>query len=498
MHALALPVRTESQSFHDLMAEQLRHAPWLALSAFAHAVLLMLLWVLMPAHAKEKIEKAVAMAPVDEPPPVEQPEIIPPDPKIEPDVTDVDIKDPTVSETDAVNDADVDSSTDSMTDSAFDNNAWNPATGMGGGAAGPKKGGRGIRGKGTGGPSLSPIAPALQWLARHQDEDGRWDADGFMKHDQGELCDGPGNPVHDVGVTALALLAFLGDGNTMRSGPHKENVRRAVLWLRDQQGEEGRFGPASSSDFIYDHAIAAYAMSEAYGYSQYKLLQPVAQRGIDYLQQHRNPYGAWRYQPRDGDNDTSVTCWAIMALSSADHWGLSVDRNALQCAAAFLDSCTSADGHCGYTRAGEASARKLGDHASRFPVEKGDALTAAGLFCRFFLGQDPREKECMRKASERLLSRKPVWDTKSGAIDHYYWYYASYALFQVGGKAWIEWSKALDGALVKTQRRDGNFAGSWDPVGVWGEDGGRVYSTAILALTLEAYYRYTRLMPGAR
>ena len=32
------------------------------------------------------------------------------------------------------------------------------------------------------------------------------------------------------------------------------------------------------------------------------------------------------------------------------------------------------------------------------------------------------------------------------------------------------------------------------PVGAWGEDGGRVYSTAILTLTLEAYYRYSRLV----
>jgi hypothetical protein len=49
--------------------------------------------------------------------------------------------------------------------------------------------------------------------------------------------------------------------------------------------------------------------------------------------------------------------------------------------------------------------------------------------------------------------------------------------------------------VVGAQRRDGNFAGSWDPVGVWGEDGGRVYSTAMLALTVQAYYRYARLLP---
>ena len=59
---------------------------------------------------------------------------------------------------------------------------------------------------------------------------------------------------------------------------------------------------------------------------------------------------------------------------------------------------------------------------------------------------------------------------------------------------WDNWSKKLTPAVVKTQREEGNFKGSWDAVGAWGEDGGRVYSTATLVLTLEAYYRYTRLV----
>ena len=50
---------------------------------------------------------------------------------------------------------------------------------------------------------------------------------------------------------------------------------------------------------------------------------------------------------------------------------------------------------------------------------------------------------------------------------------------------------------MKNQHRaagEKNLLGSWDPIGAWGEDGGRVYSTAILVLTLEAYYRYSRLV----
>ena len=75
---------------------------------------------------------------------------------------------------------------------------------------------------------------------------------------------------------------------------------------------------------------------------------------------------------------------------------------------------------------------------------------------------------------------------------------STYALFQMGGHHWEEWRKSLDKAVVETQESDKskqNLFGSWSPDNdCWGEDGGRVYTTAILALTLQAYNRYTRLL----
>ncbi len=326
-------------------------------------------------------------------------------------------------------------------------------------------------------------AEAVAWLARHQDDDGKWDADAFMKHDtEGQASDGPGGATHDVGVTGLAVLALLADGSTMRSGPQRDAVKKAVKWLVAQQQENGLFGTNASHDFIYDHAIAAYAMCEVFGLSNYELLKDNAQRGIDYLESHRNPFAVWRYQPRDNDNDTSVTSWCILACKSGDFWKLQVDKNALQLGAVWLDQVSDPTGHVGYTKQGERSSRNPGDHATRFPVERGEAMTAAGLSCRFSLGQDPKEKPLMKASADLILSKPPVWDPQNGSIDEYYWYNATNALFQMGGRHWTEWQKKLAEALSTSQRRDGNFAGSWDPVGVWGETGGRVFSTAMLAL----------------
>jgi hypothetical protein len=502
MHPTALPVRTlgEPATFHELMAEQLRHAPWLLVSVLAHAVFVLVVWLLLPANERQRAPNSVAMMPAADPdvaPPPTPPELVPPEPTVlEPRdvIADVPIDAP-VAASDAA---------DSTALDAFPTDTGSSLLGMGStvmpGAGGALRGSGCHRGaRPAKGHFLPAIDAALRWLVAHQDEDGKWDCDGFMKHDvAGEPCTGAGNGVHDVGVTGLALLAFLGDGHSMRAGAHRDVVRRAVRWLREHQNANGRFGSTAASDFVYDHAIAAYAMCEAYGLSQYSTLRPIAQRGLDYLATHRNPYGAWRYQPRDGDSDTSVTGWCVLAMCSGRQWGLAVDANGLALAAQAFDACTSPDGHCGYQRAGELSARKAGGHAARFPADRTDALTAAGLFCRYFLGQQPEEQPLMRAAADRLQKRLPRWDEQAGTIDHYYWYYATYALFQFGGAHWREWSKALRSAVVATQCKDGNAAGSWDPVDAWGEDGGRVYSTAILALTLEAYYRYTRLVPGGR
>ncbi len=347
--------------------------------------------------------------------------------------------------------------------------------------------------------SRADIAQALEaglfWLATHQDESGKWDADEFMKHDtKGAPCDGAGNPTHDVGATGLAMLAMLGGGSTLRSGPHRDNLKRAATWLRQQQGDNGLFGTNSSNDFIYGHAIATYAMCEAYGLSKMKVLKQAAQKGLNYLEMHRNPYSVWRYQPRDGDNDTSVTAWCLMALKSGKDFGLEVNPNALKLGLAYLDEVTEPDGRCGYTRRGERSSRNTGEHAKRFPADRTEALTAAGLLCRFFLGQNPREHKIMVAAANRLLKQPPKWDPDAGTIDQYYWYFGTYAMYQVGGKHWRAWSKRMEPAVVGSQLTAGNAAGSWDPVGVWGESGGRVYSTALMTLSLEAYYRYARIV----
>ena len=62
----------------------------------------------------------------------------------------------------------------------------------------------------------------------------------------------------------------------------------------------------------------------------------------------------------------------------------------------------------------------------------------------------------------------------------------------INGLTWKRWNESMQEALCDNQRVSGCEDGSWDPIGEWGRAGGRVYATAIGAMTLEVYYRFAR------
>jgi hypothetical protein len=266
-----------------------------------------------------------------------------------------------------------------------------------------------------------------------------------------------------------------------------------MTWLKSQQEENGLVGSRASHEFLYDHAIATLALAENYARSRSPAYKRSTQDAVYFLQLARNPYGAGRDDvPPAGDSDTSVTGWALFALAAARDAGLVVDESALVDGLAFLDEVTDpATGRVGYSAFGELSSRTPANE--HFPREKGEAMTAVGLLCRVFLGQTPDEHPILEKHAELLRRTLPTWDPEGYGCDMYYWYYGTYAAFQMGGATWKAWRGALGEAVVKTQRTDGDEAGSWDPVGPWGYVGGRVYATAINVLTLEVYHRHERI-----
>ncbi len=339
---------------------------------------------------------------------------------------------------------------------------------------------------------------ALEWLARHQAPAGCWSAAGFPSRceaDAAEPCGGLGNPVHDVGISSLALLALQADGNTASNGPYSEVVGRALGWLLSQQDPEtGLFGTKTSHDYLYGHAIATLAVAEAAQYSTAPETKQAVEAAVGVILSARNPKAAWRYEwPSQGNNDTSITAWMVAALFAADKVGVGFDSGARAGASWWLKEMTDpATARIGYTTKGSLSARVAHTNDS-YPPELGEALTAAGLHAFYQLGERPESMPMLTRQAQLLLAKPPDWRADGRSNDFYYWFHGASALRQVGGKTEQTWRDALERALLGAQRREPCREGSWDPIGPWGFVGGRVYATAMGALALAAAWREPRL-----
>jgi hypothetical protein len=255
----------EQESFGDALYDWMGRAPFLAIAMAVHLFAFFLLAAIPWQVGRDDLPAVFTAAivpppadpfeePVEPPPEIEKPV----DPERQVDFVEREITDNEF-ESDDENELDA-------PESPF-NNDWRDDTIGFGGPAGGGDGSRGTAGgtpPGTNTRNERAVMSGLEWLKDHQAADGRWDCDGFM-HDttrDGPLGDGGGDAAHDVGVTGLALLAFMGVGDTLRGGTYAEQIRTGVAYLLDEQDiESGRIGAGAGHAFLYDHAIATLAIA---------------------------------------------------------------------------------------------------------------------------------------------------------------------------------------------------------------------------------------------
>ena len=317
---------------------------------------------------------------------------------------------------------------------------------------------------------------ALDWLARNQSRDGRWDARrhgaGQERHVLGQERERAGIKA-DTAMTGLALLAFLGSGSTHKYGKHQKSVKLGVQFLIAEQHRSGSLaGSATLFARMYCHGIATFALAEAYSMTGDAELKPYVERAIQFTVKTQNQVtGGWRYQVGDR-GDMSQFGWQLLALKSAEQGGVPIPRRTRLGMLRFLRSVS-------FGRAGGLASYRPGRAKSR-------TMTAEALVCRHFL-----------KTSNPSLSNEAVryirQEVPSPANrNFYYWYYASLAMHKVGDGNWRAWNRSLQQALITTQSRGGKDDGSWSPQTRWGGYGGRVYTTAMAAMCLEVYYRFAK------
>lgn len=313
------------------------------------------------------------------------------------------------------------------------------------------------------------VARALDWFARHQAADGRWSARGF--DDSCGDCPDPARVDSDAAVTSLVLLCYLGAGHTHADGgPHQRAVAAALDWLISRQAPDGDL---RRGETMYAHSVATVALCEASAMTGDPRVRDAARRAVSFLldASSRSPS-----RGADAAGDTAVLGWQVMVVRSARRAGFDVPADTFVAAARFLDAVCDplAPGHYAYERAGTPS----------------PAMTAEAMFVQQLIGRS-RDDPRMEQSARFVLSAPPRWarDDQGGAPTHY-WYYATLALFQHQGEPWRLWNERLVPELLRNQRADAGAAGSWDPQDQWSRLGGRIYQTAVCALSLEVYYRY--------
>lgn len=300
------------------------------------------------------------------------------------------------------------------------------------------------------------VIKALEWLKNHQNADGSW---------------GPST----VAMTGLAILTYLAHGETTGSKEYGHVVRKAIDYLCSKQNAEGVFGEISQPG-VYAHAIATYAIGEAYGLCRIPDLKERMEKGANVIVNGQQPGGLWDYGYKKAERrDFSVTGWQIQALK-----------------AAFINNAETKGLHEALEKA-IAGAKTMQDAGSgRFgyssPGQGNDGITGIGVLSLQLTGHG--------KDKETALGLKAMaefeCDWKSPTKwPMYSWYYITQAKFQAGQSTWNNWNAKFAPVLTKNQAEDGH----WDSPTAGGAENeetkqGPVYSTCLAALTLQVYYRF--------
>lgn len=336
------------------------------------------------------------------------------------------------------------------------------------------------------------VGAGLLWLMRHQDQDGSWSPDHFDRHceDTETPCNGAGYPEHRAGITALALLALLGNGSMPDDDGDPSSVacNRALQWLLDHKDPSGciRTDISTGSRNLYDHGIATFALCEAAELTGDPAITEAARSAIYFLESSQQPAGGWDYTPSPSlRNDLSITGWQVLAIHAGIEAGILPSARTIRSLERYLDRAIDETGHAIYSDRGRGRGRT------------GFGIDAVGLLTRLSLGHSPVSAQSLASA-RRIAEHPPRPEVRSQWDQHpqsmYYWYTATLALFHVGGSPWKKWNQELQQKVLQLQIQEGESIGSWPPDPNWiGAAGGRVAQTALGVLTFETYYRYTPL-----
>jgi len=292
------------------------------------------------------------------------------------------------------------------------------------------------------------VEAGLAYLASVQQEDGSFGASRYGSH---------------VGVSSLAVMAFLADGHLPGRGKYGDTVERGINFVLNHCTQSGLIAANTSHGPMYGHGFATLLLGEVYGMTGDERVREPLLKAVKLIVNTQNHEGGWRYQPWPYDADVSVTICQVMALRSARNAGISVPKETIDKAIEYVKKCQNkSDGGFRYM---------LNSGGSAFP------RSAAGVAALYYAGvyEGP---EIDKGLVYLKKSGKPKANAAGARVGgHYFYghYYAAQAMYLAGGEHWADWFPAIREDLLKKQQGDGR----------WSASHGDAYGTAMACIVLQ-------------
>ncbi|MGE0143167.1 MAG: prenyltransferase/squalene oxidase repeat-containing protein [Planctomycetota bacterium] len=320
----------------------------------------------------------------------------------------------------------------------------------------------------------------LRYLAERQRADGCWTQDiGFkLNTDYSVMAeDAP-----HVGVTALALIAFLAGGHLPGRGEYGEVLERGIDYVLSCEQQNGYITDHGSR--MYSHAFATLFLAEVYGMTRRADVRRALQASVNIIVDSQNREGGWRYKPFARESDMSITVCQVLALRSARNVGIAVPARTIREAERYVrksaqpqrTSRRRGGGMSPYNDGGAFTYQLRGHSRATFPLTAAGVTTlhAAGIY------DDP----IIDEAFEYLDSQMP--DFNRYYFGHYFFYYGHYyamqAYYTAGGDRFKNYFRTTRDLLLRRQQANGSWQCATGP--------GDVFSTAVATLILQIPYQY--------
>jgi hypothetical protein len=351
-----------------------------------------------------------------------------------------------------------------------------------------------------GNPSVEEgVKKSLAWLKGKQNSDGSW-----------------GN-ANNVAMTGLTLLCYLGHCENTQSKEYGDTVSRGITFLisNSMQNDGKMASNFSGNSWVYEHAIATYALSEALTFSRglpYPIpnLEESVKKGASLIVAGQTEAGGWDYHYKNTDrNDLSVAGWQMQALKAAKASGVKIDdldKTMRKAISWVSDEPHVADGKFAYTGKGAHPGMTAVGTLCLQQWEKSSTTAARNGVKLIMEGLELRVKP---GAKVKAADFAPLYTMKYDGpnCDLYAWYYAVQVMRNAGGKEWEAMNKAILEDIVPAQNSDGSFrienskvARNDALVHVRGTEiagtSRDIYLQCLNTLMLEVYYRFLPTSAG--